>query len=163
MKFDLELIKPKVKGKSDKYSWNLYCFIRDYPHIAKNVFATKWNPYSGYSNVPANDLFNQEIAIGFIDSTGIFSGSNVKSICLDQKNANNVLYSKYYPDVIEDITDYFWENYIKYGVCFLEMNYEHKYNELKICEYCLKSDQEIDSIRTNNWNKIFSFTPLKFS
>lgn len=151
----LEQIMPRVKGESDRNSWNLYRFAKKY-----------WiNKLRFYSNIPyenlskSYDIFvsTKEQKYSFLDH----SKSGVRrGIKLYGKRLINIfcsgygLTSIYARDKSEfqyDITEEFWNDYTFYGRCRFLGNMSHKYNEwyeaqqdnestrrVRICEYCGK-------------------------
>ena len=151
----LEQIMPRVKGESDRNSWNLYRFAKKYG-INKLRF---------YSDIPydkidkAYDIFvcTREEKYSYLDhsESGVRRGISLWGKRLIHIFCSGYgLTSIYQKDKSEfqyDITEEFWNDYTFYGRCRFLGNMSHKYNEwyeaqqdnestrrVRICEYCGK-------------------------
>lgn len=116
MKLDIKLVKPKIKGESDKYSWNLWRWLNKYKWH-RNVYfrITEDSPEFNINNIKASDLY-----IGTMDSTGL-SGNRLgtilgKGIGKDDCFAFHPI-AGWRNDEFIDITDIFWKEYINIGRC----------------------------------------------
>lgn len=124
---NLSRIKPKNKGVSDKYSWNLYKFLNKMLKVEK--FATEdtvrfyWNTYSRWDgeHLP----FNGHIDFG---RQGIISTTDNKNTgyLLDAvlREGRSELYAipLAWQNTI-DITDWFFDTYEKIGRCIFDSDH----------------------------------------
>lgn len=113
-------IKPKDGKNSDKYSINLYRFMKKNYHKEQScdrVYAIQWSIMDGSlepfdkSNPKAHQLF-----IGKLRDDGFMTGrklSNIISGGKDYKSCYAMLPNSY-PNAI-DVTEWFWSEYIKIG------------------------------------------------
>ncbi len=117
---DIKLIKPKVKGESDKYSWNLYNWMIKYKqHKSVFVYLEDGEEFD-INNI---DFAPRNIIIGTRYSDGCISGNRLSSIIYKGRGkddcwAFNKLGGWRYKD-FHDISDIFWKKYLKLGRCLL--------------------------------------------
>jgi hypothetical protein len=113
MKMNCLTIKPAIKGQSDKYSWNLYRFIKQVPRACR-VFINN----------------NSEVLIGYPDDTGQLIGTQL-SVVLRTSTRTFALWSIGLPpnSGTMEITKEFWERYHLLGACSLEASYHVFVNE----------------------------------
>jgi hypothetical protein len=129
---NLKQIKPKVKGKSDKYSWNLYRFLESQvkqkeigKYVQKQIkvywIARSWwdGSYLGFDPDKICNL-NQVVISPF---GGKLSGYFLSHVLRDGKKECYSL-SVYREDQLVDITDWFFSVYERDGRCIFDR--EHK-------------------------------------
>lgn len=140
----LAKIKPKVNKVSDKYSWQLYQFIKKHEHT--RVYMNK----TEYNNGELSKTNMSDIIIG---STYTFDNS-VIGTCLSRilspdRNKYQLfcyLNNRLGWDLV-DITDEFWKSYIENGRCSLDTSHnkwwigeDSRYEEIddntKRCKWC---------------------------
>lgn len=149
--FDVKQIKPKVKGQSDKYSWNLYSWMNKYKkYIQYKVY------YIGNYEFDKNNISLRNIVIGRKHSEAEMSGDTLyhiihngikkdDSFCFLQSQGWNIKDAK-------DITDIFWKSYIQEGRCFLfghndvwllgdENRYTYVGKSSRRCNWCGRWEQ----------------------
>jgi hypothetical protein len=151
---DLKEIKPKVKGKSDKYSWNLYRFLekqvkqRDIGKYVLNQIKVYWIARDWWDGSylefdPLKIAYNNQVVISPFG--GKLSGYFLSHILRDGKNECYSL-CVYRDDQLIDITDWFFKEYKKDGRCIFDRNHdrwlastEGRYtyvNNTRKCNWC---------------------------
>lgn len=140
----LEKIKPAVKGKSDKYSWFLYNWIKKNKFLDLTVWFDTRSILDGKeTNFDKKNIHIGQIWIGSAES-GWFHGSRLGSILGGkyQTWANPWMKNTHI-----DITEWFWEEYLKDGRCIWDRNHdrwiaddENRYiyinNNSRKCRWC---------------------------
>ena len=126
--------QPKVKGKSDFYSWNLFRWLRKQNFTRRNLFSIFKTPREGAPYV-----------IGYRDSEGCIIGFRLKELCSTGSD-------KQFPQVCcygnkdwEDVTEWFWFEYESIGVCAIHGDFAHdwiysKAKSIRVCNYCKKRE-----------------------
>lgn len=143
---DLKLIKPKIKGESDKYSWNLYRWLYKYRKYANyGVY------YIGKEEFNIEKLRLDKIIIGQKHSDIEMTGNLLSQIINKgayHSDSNCFLNSLGWNTVNAiDITELFFKNYILKGRCFLYghsgvwlKNYNKKFTTInkhsRKCNWC---------------------------
>lgn len=133
MSISAERIKPAQSGKSDFFSWKLYQFIKKHGSDVR-VFDGTWNPITGH------DKENTSLFIGRISDDGWFSGRRMNDLTRPGSGTDNFSYpgGSFRLDEWKDITDQFWKDYLRIGVCALRQ-YRHEWEllgERRVCNYC---------------------------
>jgi len=124
-------IKPKTQGKSDKYSWNLYAYLKK----NRGTHRILWDN--------SKDKQLNPMYIYVLQGT---IGRSLQSIMWNVRG-DTYCYSAFPLDTYADITDTFWESYVAKGRCvFLSHSHpwiqgdEHRYTMLdddtKVCQWC---------------------------
>ncbi|WHH59137.1 hypothetical protein [Petroclostridium sp. X23] len=123
MGLDIKFIKPKKKNISDKFSSNLYEFLKAKPYYDR-VYWYEIDPIDGtriqFSEECRFDISN--IIIGMArDSDGVVSGRKLSSILMGVKGYKDAHcyhpIGGWDPRNFVDITDWFWDRYFKIGRC----------------------------------------------
>ena len=117
-----EKIKPKVKGKSDKYSWNLYKWVKKKGFYPKVWFDTENRLNGEKLEFDKENFPTYQLWIGGSDKEGLwFYGSSLRSILSPRCKewANPWMANKHI-----DITDWFWNEYIKIGRCIWDKSHD---------------------------------------
>ena len=136
MNIDAEEYKPKVRGRADFFSWQLYKWLKKKPYYCR-VYKGAWNVISGH------DPDNPWLYIGLIND-GYFSGNLLRRICRHGQRLESWAYCSktHRVDEWEDVTEWFFSEYEKKGVCAIHGDFAHKWQPLnsnqRICEYCKK-------------------------
>lgn len=153
--FDIKLIKPKNIKTSDKYSTNLYKFVKKKRFA--HVYFNKKSCWDGKElKLNWNEILPSQIFIGsnMIDefyediNIGCFIGKSLARIISGNKLYDCGAYcgfGGFYPkrDFI-DITEEFWKRYIKIGRC-LFLNHD---------AWCIGQDKRftyVNNTRKCNW------------
>jgi hypothetical protein len=124
-------IKPEIKGKSDKFSWNLYNWLKKNPNLYR-IYKATWNPVSGIGEPDSYYVGNME--------DGWFSGLMLMRVCCGSKHA--YAFGKAHDiDNWIDITNEFYEKYREMGVCAIPNyytchNWEYKGKTTRQCKNC---------------------------
>lgn len=148
--------KPKEKGKSDKYSWNLYRYFERNPEMCKvhyHNYTDKYNEKTRefekvFKAFDVKDFNVRNIMVSYKNKyDNAMHGKYVTTICGDSKDRYQNVCLLSHKDEWEDITEIFWESYIKYGRCFLFghdawlTNEEDRFtyvNNTRKCNWCGK-------------------------
>lgn len=140
-----EQVKPKIRGKSDFYSWQLYRYMKKFNNpIEFRIWAATWN--SCYGVQP--------------DSPSLYIGSErdgiwiharqLRNLCSVEQKVERYAYGAPHDTANwMDVTDSFWSDYLKKGVCAIHGDYAHKFHEngdLRTCEYCGKKERKQTSM-----------------
>lgn len=116
----LKLIKPKKKGQSDKYSWQLYEFIRRNKY--KNVYYYKKNWDGEPTELDPDNISTYQIMVG--NMYDCLSGGRLRTIMSDSKDKYTTFsfhpFGGWSNDEFVNITDWFWDKYIKLGRCLFD-------------------------------------------
>ncbi len=123
-------IKPKVRGESDKYSWNLYKFINKVRYCNKVIVDIEsWQrdegePFDIRRIKECGYLKRQHV---FIVREGYFqSGKKLASILSGVPPLHQTFYYGWLQnDRILDITEVFWDEYKRRGRCLFFAHEEH--------------------------------------
>lgn len=147
-----ETIRPAVNGQSEKFSWRLY--QRALKKGREQVYLMAWNVIDGYrapslGDLEAGNTPAYQIAIG-VKADGWFHGNNIRNICTPGSARHDWAYSPaHHVDEWIEITDWFWENYLRVGRC-LFWKYEHNWiainRNARKCAHC--GEHQRRSIRT---------------
>ncbi|MGK4040826.1 hypothetical protein AB0Y20_00895 [Heyndrickxia oleronia] len=130
---DLNEIKPKVKGESDKYSWNLYRFLnklfkdKDEGKYIKNQLEIHWLTYSRwdgkYLEFDPDNLnrgMNQVLILPF----GLEHGRSFYDLnTIMGKGRAELFHVPWRKDQLTNITDWFFSTYQKDGRCIFDRNH----------------------------------------
>lgn len=135
-----DTIKPKVKGKSDFFSWQLFRWIRKNPEYCRI-----WKMEDG--RLMIGDKWENEI-----------SGSTLTTLCrYDQKLT---VYSFCMSDISkwEEVTESFWKDYMRIGVCAIHGDNAHDWEvggTLRACRNCHKTEtQKSEMVERKYWEAV---------
>lgn len=135
MKIRAQDFKPKVKGKSDFFSWNFYTFLKRTHKSRCLVYRGHWNSITGY------DKSRPTLYVGQIDGRDFF-GKTIISITNGNRQEGCYSHPNFHIEEWEDITEEFYEQYAKIGVCAIHKDRAHKWDyqeERRVCQYCGKT------------------------
>lgn len=163
MRINPELYKPKVKGESDKFSWNLYWFIEKHRNVrimfnTKDRINGKHLVFNPKDSLPGWQVF---IFIGDHEYTGrplygVMDGTrnSLGDYCLFQNQ-------------IIDITEWFFKEYLRIGRCIFDRGHKtywqggsSRYTQInkssRKCNWCGKHfhrviQKETKVIRHETW------------
>ncbi|MBT2759933.1 hypothetical protein [Paenibacillus sp. ISL-20] len=121
---NLGKIKPKVKGESNKYSWNLYKFLSKI--VKKNEYIDSqlriyWNHHSRWDgeHLPFNTDLSNGMQI-IIDPYGNKSSGYFMNTVLRKGNCELYSLCVWKKEDLLDITDWFFDEYEKIGRCIFD-------------------------------------------
>lgn len=144
-------IKPKVKGQSDFFSWQLYRYMRKYTDPKdQRVFAGTWNSIDGVN--PLRPV----LYIGQLSKDLWFSGRQLRNLC---RHGGSIVRYAYHAghDTKNwvDVTDAFWSDYMKIGVCAIHGDLAHDWDvsgDERTCRYCGKREiKRIKMVEKEIW------------
>ncbi len=128
-------IKPKEKYKSDFFSWNLYRFLSSKNPRNNELNKIFKNPDDGFLYIGEKHL----------DDWGV-SGFRLRTLCSGSgKGKFPTVYAYMNSKNWEDITDEFFDLYMKIGVCAIHGDFAHSFIEKgnkRECEYCGKLERK---------------------
>lgn len=138
-------IKPKVSGKADFFSWRLYQFALKKGEQSMQVFRSTWNPITGHDPDREGLLY-----IGRRFDDGWFHGKDLRSVCAPFGPITQCW--AYGPshgiEEWRDVTEEFWADYLKRGVCAIHGDRAHKWgqdedeSDERTCLYCGKQEKK---------------------
>lgn len=142
--------KPKVRGKSDKYSWRLYQRIRTNGRervylMAHDIIQGVYEP--NIDDLKSEVLRSSRIAVGRIYECGDFVGKRLSNIFSPSDKYSNYCYggNEFATNKWIDITDWFWHRYEHYGRCAFVGDYSHEWQEInrnsRKCKHCGKHER----------------------
>ena len=134
---DYKKIRPKVKGKSDFFSWKLSEHIRNNPDMYR---VYKWDDC---------------LYIGAGDVGDWIHAQRLRALCSYAKKPTTFAYCK--TKEWEEITNQFWKDYLEKGVCAIHTDIAHEWKELAVkkrqCEYCGKIEtRKVKVTKSFVWN-----------
>lgn len=117
---NLNLIKPKIKNESDKYSWNLYKYLKKYPN--SKVYYDKINSFTDNEQMYNKDnLTKNDVIIGNICENSIVG------VTLSQLLMKVPSMQFWYGGAKKthvDITNQFFNDYIEIGRCLFDSTHD---------------------------------------
>lgn len=146
-----ETIKPAVKGKSDKFSWRLY--QRALKRGRERIYIAAWNNIIGETFEPDFEALKagcrKQLAwlmIGEqVHPDGFVSAARIQSVTRKGCGAIGELWSfgpGHRPEKWLDITEWFWDAYLRQGRCIIHGDYAHSWLQInrnaRNCAYCGK-------------------------
>lgn len=132
MSIDLKKIKPRLIRKSDKYSSNLYKYLKLYPNSRV------------YKSVDIDNRTAMKIVVGHKNNEAI-TGTTLDHILASNMYRHYWLYSEY--GEYEDITEQFMNDYIRIGRCLWDKDHkgwmngdEERFSYInddeRVCNWC---------------------------
>jgi hypothetical protein len=133
--------KPKEKGISDFYSWNLYRWLRKNKGEYCEIFNT-------------GQAFNHLI-IGRKYPDGDIIGFRLKELCSGSSTVKFPQKFCYGDQEWPEVTEEFFAEYSRIGVCAIHGDMAHKWEyggSLRGCEYCGKVERKkIKMVEVVSW------------
>jgi hypothetical protein len=142
-----EEYKPKEKGKSDFYSWNLYRWLKKQQ---KEGFFRKTNIYKTEDGA----LYIGARYGGWHDGV---TGTKLRSLCSGSGTGKFPLVGLFCDShKWEDITDWFWSEYERIGVCAIHGEFAHNFelvnDTTRKCNHCGKIEyKKIEMVERITW------------
>ncbi|MDD2462457.1 MAG: hypothetical protein PHI97_00505 [Desulfobulbus sp.] len=134
----IDKYKPKVNGKSDFFSWNLYIWLKKNPEYCR-IYKGVWNSANGY------DPSRPTLYIGFV-ADNWFHGTMLRRVCNLGLKEHTWAYGPRDSHLDEwiDITDEFFADYERRGVCAIHDDMVHVWEKSspdeRRCVYCGKTE-----------------------
>lgn len=136
MKINKDDIKPKVKGQSDFFSWQLFRWIRKNP-TAFRIYKGTWNSIDGLN------ADNTALYIGYErENGGWIIARNLRNLCCVNQDLQSYSYGGCHDTANWiDVTQEFWSDYMKKGVCAIHGDNAHDWTNCesrRVCNHCGK-------------------------
>jgi hypothetical protein len=136
-----EQIKPKKNGVSDFFSWQLYKYMKKYKNPSEfRVWLATWDDFYGVR--PSTP----RMYIGGERDGRWIHARKLRSLCITRQKIERYAYgSQHDTENWIDVTEAFWSDYLKKGVCAIHGDNSHKWNiegDLRTCEYCGKQERK---------------------
>lgn len=144
---DVNTIKPAKRGTSDFFSYQLYRWARAKPH-AMQIWRGTWNPATGVDrNTPT-------LYIGHMDKAESgelwLHGRALRNLCLRGQTLNGYVYGPEHDTAAwEDITEQWWAEYARIGVCAIHGDFAHAWREdddTRACRHCGKRQRRTTTL-----------------
>lgn len=143
--------QPKEKGQSDFYSWNLFRWLKNqdrerHPLIKKTKIYR--DNESGFIYIGSRYDEEEKDVSGFLLRELCNTGSNKKFPMV-------FCYPQGYK--WKDVTDWFWSEYERIGVCAIHEDSAHSFtylidNTARMCEYCGKIEKrKVEMVERITW------------
>jgi len=137
-----ETIKPAARGEADFFSWKLYLWVKKKPH-ATQIWRGTWNHVSGF------DPNRPILYIGRMDGHWMH-GKALRALCRKGQSISALVYGPGHdtPNWV-DITDEWWSEYRRIGVCAIHGDLAHKWDESerrRVCRYCGKHETKVTKL-----------------
>ena len=141
--FPLEtFVMVRPSGRNDKFSLNLYKFLKKHGEHYREVYFSPWDCITGKMDVvySQNKTVASSIYIGFLDEDGYFMGARLTEICCNGAKTKTWAYP---PKDFTPIVD-FWERYSENGKCVIDPEHTFYYQKdryelggsLRACKWC---------------------------
>lgn len=147
-------IKPSVKGQSDFFSWQLFRWIRKNP-TAFRIYVGTWNSVDGIN--PDHPVFY----IGYErEDNSWISARNLRNLCCVNQDLQSYSYGPSHDTANWiDVTEAFWTDYMKKGVCAIHGDNAHEWDEkddgLRYCIYCCETQiLKTKMVEVSEWVKL---------
>lgn len=134
MKINPSEFKPAVKGKADKFSWQLYRWAKKHPARLK-IWAGTWNSCTGI------DREKPVLYIGDDRDGNWIHARQLRNLCTHGANLQAWAYSS--PHDTKnwvDVTESFWREYLRKGVCAIHDDRGHDFTKInrnsRKCRHC---------------------------
>jgi hypothetical protein len=136
---DPKNFKPLVLGKSDKYSWRIFRFLRKYGRFGLRVYRVGWCPLDGI--VPSDRghlMFVLDDGDGWPITAGVIRvtvvGNDACGCVINWSGKNWNQLEK------EDVTDWFFREYARIGRCLFQPEWSHNFVKInrnsRKCRHC---------------------------
>jgi len=136
-----EQVKPKVRGKSDFYSWQLYQYMKMYKNPSQfRVWSATWNSCHGVQPEKPS------LYIGGERDGSWIHARQLRNLCLKGQKIERYAYGAPHDTANwVDVTDAFWIDYLKKGVCAIHGDHAHNWvqdGDFRTCQYCREMQQK---------------------
>lgn len=131
--------KPKLRGKSDKFSWRIFKFLVKYAPYGLQVYRVGWCPLGGIVPVDSGELM-------FVldNGDGWPITARIKRVTVVGNDASGAVISwsgKNWRQLEkEDVTDWFFREYARIGRCLFQPEWSHDFIKInrnsRKCRHC---------------------------
>lgn len=128
-------IKPRVRGQSEFFSWQLYRYVKKYPNASQQkVWSATWNSTLGLDG-------KSTMYIGDERHGPWIHARQLRNLCLAGQKIERYAYGSCHDTANwKDITEEFWREYMRIGVCAIHGDNAHRFIETgkdaKTCQNC---------------------------
>ena len=138
--------KPKEKGKSDKFSWNLYRLLRQWQGRDISVIKIGWNMIDGECSLERGNLY----ICCDLSVPGLLHGNQITRIMSSGPKEANVYIGRmgdvpWHHYKREDVTGWFFREYADKGRCLVVPQWSHEWIEINAnsrkCKHCGKHER----------------------
>ncbi len=144
--------QPKIKGKSDFYSWNLFRWLRK---------QNKEPEYFRKTNVFKSEYGALFIGTRYNKWNSAVTGTRLGQLCSSGSDRTFPLVGVWSGShKWEDVTDWFWSEYERIGVCAIHDNIAHNFtylsdNTARTCQYCGKVEKRrVEMVERVTWELV---------
>lgn len=150
---DAGTIKPATREKADFFSWQLYRWVKAKPYSVQ-IWRGTWNSATGI------DRQRPVLYIGHMDYTESgnrwFHGRLLRNLCLHGQRLEGYAYGPGHDTAHwEEITEQWWAEYMRIGVCAIHGDYAHDWDEegdSRTCRNCGKRERRtVELVRRTAW------------
>lgn len=116
---DAEKFRPKKRGESDKFSWNIYRFLKRHPGVRVMYY---FNPVEYIRSFDPNKSLNSMQTFLLHPGPGM-SGVRVHGLMMRQSKFGEIQQASYClwdKERFTDITDWFFKTYERIGCCIFD-------------------------------------------
>lgn len=147
---NFEEYKPKAKGKSDFYSWNLYIWLR------KQASGAKWMQKTRIYKSEDGTLF---IGARYDGSHDGVTGTRLSQLCSGSGSGKFPLVGCWVGSgKWQDVTEQFYAEYERIGVCAIHGDWAHNFTidgDTRACEYCGKVERKrVELVEKVTWEDV---------
>lgn len=139
MNINAEDFKPREKGKSDFFSWNLYRWLKKQEKSGRGAIRI-YDSGSDYKS----------IYIGVKESHGSVCAVNLRTLCSGSGRGHFPLFGCFInSSQWKDITEEFYSEYRRIGVCAIHGDFAHEFTYIgegvdrRMCKYCGKVEKKV--------------------
>ncbi len=139
---------PKIKGESDFYSWNLFRWLRK---------QSKEPEYFRKTNIFKSDSGTLFIGTRYNSWNNAVTGTRLGQLCSSGSDRAFPLVGVWGgSQEWEDVTDWFWAEYERIGVCAIHEGVAHKFiyqnDNKRVCEYCSEVEKrKVEMVERVTW------------
>lgn len=131
---NIKQFKPAVKGKSDKFSWQLYRWAKKNPH-ALRIWSATWNSVRGV------DPDHRQLYIGYKRDGNWIHARQLRNLCSYGARLDCFAYNRGHDtENWIDVTGWFWREYLRKGVCAIHGDRVHDFIKInrnsRKCKHC---------------------------
>ena len=141
------LVMVRPSGYNDKFSLNLYKFLKKHGEHYRKVYFSPWNCITGEKDVvySPDKTLASNIYIGFVCKDGYLMGARLTEICCNGVKTKTWSHP---PKDYAPISD-FWERYSKNGKCVIDPEHTFYYQKdryvvggtLRTCKWCGRTER----------------------